>query len=362
MESFYRDMRKRHNVLLDADGKPEGGKWNYDADNRGRYDGEIPIPAPLSFDNDVSDLAALLRANGVSTFGSDGGGRVIWPLDRHQAETLLDAFMETGLPAFGTYQDAMTTHSWSLFHSRLSFALNTKMLHPMGVIDAACKAWHNRPDRISLNQVEGFVRQILGWREFMRGCYWAMMPDFATSNYFSHEGPLPGYYWTGDTGMRCMKSAIGQSLEHAYAHHIQRLMVTGNFALMAGVHPDAVDAWYLGIYIDAVEWVEMPNTRGMSQFADGGRIATKPYVSSARYVHKMSDYCGDCPYDHRRRHGGSACPFNSFYWAFLVRHRALLGNNPRMGMIYRTWDRFSDDERRAVLKQADRYRDTIDSL
>lgn len=362
MESFYRDMRKRHDVLMGGKGKPQGGKWNYDVDNRGRYDGSIPIPGPVTFDNDVTDLVALLKRQQVDTFGSDAGGRLIWPLDRDQALSLMAAFVETGLPAFGTFQDAMTTDSWSLFHSRLSFALNTKMLHPREVIDAACSAWEADPQRVSLNQVEGFVRQILGWREYMRGCYWALMPAFGDTNFFSHDGPLPDYYWTGDVRMRCMAAAIGQSLEHAYAHHIQRLMVTGNFALLAGVNPDAVDAWYLGVYIDAIEWVEMPNTRGMSQFADGGRIATKPYVSSARYIQKMSDYCADCPYDPARRHGENACPFNSLYWAFLDRHRELLGRNPRMGMIYRTWDRFSKDEQRAVRRQADRYRSDLNTL
>jgi deoxyribodipyrimidine photolyase-related protein len=215
---------------------------------------------------------------------------------------------------------------------------------------------------VGIEQLEGFVRQILGWREFMRGIYWAHMPGYETLNHFDHQSALPKYYWTADTRMNCLHAAIAQSLRHAYAHHIQRLMVTGNFALLAGVHPDEVDAWYLGIYIDAVQWVEIVNTRGMSQFADGGIVATKPYISSANYIRKMSDYCDRCEYDPAKKTGAHSCPFNSLYWDFLSRHRRKLENNPRVGMMYRTWDRMKEDDRRQLLKQAKQYKAALQSL
>ncbi|MCU0558718.1 MAG: cryptochrome/photolyase family protein [Desulfobacterales bacterium] len=361
MESFYRRMRKRCGILMDGD-KPAGGSWNFDAENRSPYDGRVPIPVPLVFENDVRDIAAMAAAAKVATFGEIDAARLPWPIDRTQALALLSAFIRDGLPHFGTYQDAMSLHSGSLFHSRLSFALNTKMLHPLEVIEACVQARQEAPRRIGLHQVEGFVRQILGWREYMRGVYWALMPDFAQMNYLGHDLPLPDFYWTGETRMRCLAEAVGQSLRSAYAHHIQRLMVTGNFALLAGVHPDEVDAWYLGVYIDAVQWVELPNTRAMSQFADGGRVATKPYVSSANYIRRMSDYCGACAYDAGKRAGGGACPFNSLYWEFFARHRETFASNPRIGMMIRTWDRVAAAERKRILKQAESYRADINKL
>jgi deoxyribodipyrimidine photolyase-related protein len=361
MESFYRRMRKRFDVLMEGP-KPAGGDWNFDAENRMPYDGRVPIPEPLVFGNDVSGIVDMIRRAKVKTFGEIEPRRLIWPIDRPQALKLLGAFVADGLPHFGTYQDAMTVKSWSLFHCRLSFALNTKILHPMEVIDAAVNAWKENPKRVAIRQVEGFVRQILGWREYMRGVYWALMPGFAEMNFFGHNRPLPDCYWTAETRMRCMAAAIGQSLRHAYAHHIQRLMVTGNFALLAGIHPDEVDAWYLGIYIDAVQWVEMPNTRAMSQFADGGVVATKPYASSANYLRKMSDYCSACAYDFKKKHGEGACPFNSLYWDFYARHREKLSANPRIGMMYRTWDRMAASERKLILRQAQVYRDDLNTL
>jgi deoxyribodipyrimidine photolyase-related protein len=361
MESFYRRMRQRHDILMDS-GKPAGGRWNYDQKNRQAYDGRIPIPPPVLFDNDVSGICRTIRRSGAETFGHITPRRLIWPINRDQCRKLLSAFLAHGLPAFGTYQDAMTVDNWHLFHSRLSFALNTKMLAPLEVIQAAVKAWEEEKSGIEIQQVEGFVRQLLGWREFMRGVYWALMPGLDTMNYFDHSAALPDYYWTGETRMACMRSAIGQSLEHAYAHHIQRLMVTGNFALLAGVDPAAVDQWYLGVYIDAVQWVELPNTRAMSQFADGGIVATKPYISSARYIRNMSDYCAACEYDWQKRHGQGACPFNSLYWAFFERHRRRLGKNPRVAVMYRTWDRFAEKEKKQVLKQADTYRKKLGAL
>jgi deoxyribodipyrimidine photolyase-related protein len=240
--------------------------------------------------------------------------------------------------------------------------MNTKMLHPLEVIKAAIQAWEKKPSKIEIQQIEGFVRQILGWREYMRGIYWTLMPDLAAMNYFDHQGELPDFYWTGDTRMNCLRAATGQSLKHAYAHHIQRLMITGNFALLAGVHPDAVDEWYLGIYIDAIQWVELPNTRAMSQFADGGQVATKPYISSAKYIHSKSDYCNTCEYNWKLRHGEMACPFNSLYWEFFNRHRKRLQKNPRVGMMYRTWDRMENREKKQVLNQAANYLKNLDRL
>ena len=361
MESFYRWMRKRYGILM-KEGKPIGGKWNFDQKNRQAYQGQAPLPEPLVFDNDVNDICQTIRRQHVETVGEILPGRLIWPTTRDQSLDLLNHFVKEALPAFGTFQDAMIVASWHLFHSRLSFSLNTKMLSPLEVIDAAILAWENDPSNINIQQIEGFVRQILGWREYMRGIYWTLMPDLAGMNYFDHNGPLPHFFWTGDTRMNCLKHAIGQSLEHAYAHHIQRLMVTGNFALLAGVHPDAVDEWYLGIYIDAVEWVELPNTRAMSQFADGGRVATKPYVSTARYIRTMSDYCDTCAYQWNLRYGDGACPFNSLYWHFYRRHRRSLRKIPRIGMMYRIWDRMEHREQKEILKQADFYLSRLNRL
>lgn len=359
MESFYRDMRKRHRIMMDGSG-PAGARWNFDQENRKRYDGAVPIPPPKSFDNDVRDIVEMVGRAGVVTIGSVAPEAFAWPVDRTQSLALLDYFLEHLLPCFGTYQDAMSVQSWSLFHSRLSFSLNTKMIGPREVVAAAVDRWER--GRAGIAQVEGFVRQILGWREYVRGVYWAKMPGYAALNHFGHHGALPSCYWTGETRMACLRQAVTQSLRHAYAHHIQRLMVTGNFALLAGVDPDAVDAWYLGIYADAVQWVEIVNTRGMSQFADGGMVATKPYISGAGYIHRMSDYCQGCDYDHRRRAGDGACPFNSLYWAFLHRHRAALKTNPRMGMMYRTWERMTAADRRNTLTWADRCLTHIEAL
>ena len=361
MESFYRTMRKKHAVLMEKD-KPAGGRWNYDQKNREAYDGRVPIPAPKVFANDVSSIVKMIRAHKVKTFGEIEPKQLIWPVNRKQSLQALDFFLETCLPEFGTYQDAMTLKSWSLFHSRISFALNTKMLHPREVIDAAVGTGQDKTRKIEIQQVEGFVRQILGWREYMRGVYWALMPELGSMNFLKHDGNLPDCYWNGETRMRCMREAVGQSLKHAYAHHIQRLMVTGNFALLAGVEPDQVDDWYLGVYIDAVQWVEMPNTRAMSQFADGGIVATKPYVSSANYIQKMSDYCGQCEYDWKEKHGRNACPFNSLYWDFVERHRGKLQKNPRMATMYRTWDRMTVENRKRYLRQADNYRANLNAL
>lgn len=362
METFYRNMRRKHGVLMEANGDPLTGKWNYDAENRARYDDKAPIPTPWIYPQQVGELLAMLEKAGVKTIGTVDAEAFIWPVTRTQALDALEQFVQKGLPHFGQYQDAMTDRHWSLFHSRLSFPLNVKLLHPLEVVNRAIREWEQRPEEIPFSALEGFVRQIVGWREYMRGVYWAHMPEYALKNYFGHDRKLPGFFWTGKTHMRCMQHAIGQSLEYAYAHHIQRLMVTGNFALLAGIDPAEVDSWYLGIYIDAIEWVEITNTRGMSQFADGGLVGTKPYVSTANYMDKMSDYCGGCHYDKKKRHGERACPFNSLYWHFYARHEDKLAPNPRIGYAYQTLRKMDPAERAATLAQAEAYLEGIEGL
>lgn len=361
MESFYRKMRLNYDILMEGD-KPLTGQWNYDHDNRKKIPKGHRVTPPLLFQNDLSELHDLVIKEQIKTIGYCDPKRFIWPISRIQSLQLLDFFVSECLPLFGTFEDAMTVQSWSVYHSRLSFALNVKMLSPQEVINAAVRSWEERSDEISFNQLEGFVRQILGWREFMRGVYWEKMPEFASMNYFENDRRLPEWYWTGKTKMNCLKHAIGQSLDHAYAHHIQRLMITGNFALLAGVHPDEVDQWYLGIYIDALDWVEITNTRGMSQFADGGIIGSKPYVSSAAYIDKMSDYCGSCFYNKSKKVGEKACPFNSLYWNFYDVHTDKLARNPRIGMMYKVWEKMKVEDKTAILEQAEKYLNTINEL
>jgi deoxyribodipyrimidine photolyase-related protein len=361
MENFYRMMRRKWNILMEGT-EPVGGQWNFDTENRKKLPSNHRPEEPLFFEKEVSNIAQLIQKQNITTIGQIEEKRFIWPINRTESLTLLRFFCQECLPHFGTYQDAMSTQSWSLYHARLSFSLNTKMLSPLEVVEAAVAAWQAQPERISLPQIEGFVRQIIGWREYMRGIYWLKMPNFAQLNFFNHQRALPDFYWTARTHMNCMRHAIGQSLQWAYAHHIQRLMVTGNFALLAGIHPDALDAWYLGIYIDAIEWVEITNTRGMSQYADGGIVGSKPYVSSANYIDKMSNYCPTCFYDKNKKTGLKACPFNSLYWHFYHRHRTLLERNPRIGMMYRTWDKMSEEQQTALLHQAEIYLQNIENI
>ncbi|MFM8281656.1 MAG: cryptochrome/photolyase family protein [Bacteroidota bacterium] len=356
MENFYRFMRKHHHILMN-DAEPEGGAWNFDKENRKSIPKTVPIPEPFCFDHDVSPIASMLDRMNVQTIGKVDAQHFPWPKNREESLQLIAYFNEHLLPFFGMYQDAMTDRSWSLFHSRLSFSINVKMLHPLEVINSAIETWKNDTEKISISQIEGYVRQILGWREYMRGIYREYMPDYAKLNTFNHDRELPEWFWTGKTDMHCLSMAINQSLDHAYAHHIQRLMVTGNYALLAGIHPDHVDAWYLGIYMDAIEWVEMPNTRGMSQFADGGIVGTKPYISSAAYINSMSDYCKNCTFDPKKKIGDDACPFNSLYWHFYHRHRPLLGGNNRIGMMYAVWDKM--DNKEAILHQAEKHLNTL---
>jgi len=360
MEHFYRQMRLKHRVLLDAEGQPEGGQWNYDHDNRKPWPGHPAEPADWRTPHDHSALWAAIEAAGVKTFGDPQADRLAWPLNRAEALQHLQAFVAHALPHFGDYQDALTGKAWRLFHSLLSFALNVKMLHPREVIEAAEAAW--RAGHVPLAAAEGFIRQILGWREYVRGVYWAQMPGYDERNHFGHALPLPQWFWTGDTKMACMAQAVGQSLREAYAHHIQRLMVIGNFALLAGLDPQAVHRWYLGVYIDAIEWVELPNTLGMSQFADGGLLATKPYVSSAAYIDRMGDHCQGCHYKKKERLGERACPFNALYWDFHLRHDDKLRRNPRIGMVYRNIDKMDAAERDAIRTQAQAVQARLDSL
>ncbi len=363
MERFYRHMRRKWGVLMEADGRtPRTGRWNYDAENRRRLPEGLHIPAAPSFVRDVRELVDMVRAAGVQTIGCIDPSRFDWPLTRAESLQLLEHFVRERLPFFGAYQDAMTRRDALLFHSRLSFSLNLKLIHPLEVIQRAIAEWEERPEQLPFSALEGFVRQILGWREYVRGVYWAEMPRYRELNFFGHTAALPSWYWTGQTRMYCLRCAISQSLERAYAHHIQRLMVTGNFALLLGVHPDAVDDWYLGIYQDAVEWVELPNTRGMSQFADGGIVGTKPYASSANYLQRMSDYCAQCPYDHKARYGSRACPFNALYWDFYHRHAERLRSNPRVGMVYQLWDRMPAEEQQRILAHAQYVKASVENL
>lgn len=362
LESFYRKMRKKYNILMEGD-KPLTGRWNYDAENRKKYNYQVAVPNEPFFKNEVTDLIKTLQKHQIQTIGFIPPNNILnVPISRKQALQLLEHFVSNLLPHFGTYEDAMHTQEPHLFHSQLSFALNVKILHPLEVLQKAIEAWQSNPQKVSIAQIEGFVRQILGWREYMRGVYWAKMPDYAKNNYFEHSAPLPSWYWTGETRMNCAKFAISQSLQEAFAHHIQRLMVTGNIALLLGVSPDEVDKWYLGIYRDAIEWVEITNTRGMSQYADGGLVASKPYTASANYMDKMSNYCESCFYDKKKRHGKRACPLNSLYWEFHYRHREKLSKNQRLGMVYQTLAKMDKAELQKIVEQAEFYRKNSENL
>ncbi len=383
METFYRAMRVKHGVLIEEGSKPAkpvGGQWNFDAENRKAWPGVPAAPADIRVFNsqvdrkthDHSALWASIVKAGVKSFGEPNADKLGWPLNRTEALAQLDSFIDNVLPNFGDFEDAMSSTSWRLFHSLLSFSLNVKMLNPREVVAKAEAA--GRSGAAPLAAVEGFIRQILGWREFVRGFYWAKMgesagvkPDasYADNNFFDHQLPLPSWFWTGQTQMRCMAAAIGQSLEQAYAHHIQRLMVIGNFALLAGLNPKELHYWYLGVYIDAFEWVELPNTVGMSQFADGGLLATKPYVSSAAYIDRMSDYCKGCNYDKKLREDTptkQACPFNALYWDFHIKHADKLAANPRIGMVYQQLKKMDAGKIEALQTQATRLRGRLDQL
>ncbi len=354
MEYFYREMRKRHGVLMSGErgDAPEGGQWNFDEDNREAFGSTGPgvAPARAIFEPDAltRDVIALVEARFASHPGRlDSFG---WPVTREQALVALQHFITERLPLFGRYQDAMWPGEPWLYHSHLAAALNLKLLNPREVVAAAVAAYH--AGAVPLPSVEGFVRQILGWREYVRGIYWTRMPDYAGVNALDANENLPAWYWSGATDMACLRDALEQTLAHGYAHHIQRLMVTGLFALMYAVQPQQVHAWYLAVYVDAVEWVELPNTLGMSQYADGGQLASKPYVATGKYIQRMSPYCKGCRYDPAHKTGEHACPFTTLYWDFLMRHEAKLAANPRMALQVKNVARLKDAEKKAIRERA----------
>lgn len=350
MEWFYRDMRRRTGLLMDGD-QPVGGQWNFDPENRKAAKPDLLRPKPLRFAPDAETEAVLdmVEERFPSHFGKLRP--FLWPTDRTEALLALDHFIAHSLPRFGDEQDAMLRDDPFLSHSLLSPCINLGLLSPLEVCQRAEAEYH--AGRAPLNAVEGFIRQIIGWREYMRGIWALNGPDYPSLNALNHKAKLPAVYWGGKTRMACMKACVAQTRDLAYAHHIQRLMITGNFALLAGIEPVFVHEWYLAVYIDAFEWVEAPNTIGMSQFACGGQLGSKPYVSSGAYIDRMSDYCSSCAYKVKDRTGPDACPFNLLYWHFLDRHRARFAKNPRMAQMYRTWDKMAEAHRDTVLREAD---------
>ena len=352
MEHFYREMRREHAILMEGD-QPSGGKWNLDSENRKALPVSMHLPDRRRFvpDETTQEVMALVEKR----FGDHFGGLVDfgWPVNRYDALLALEDFIANGLTCFGDYQDAMKSRAPFLFHSLLAPALNLGLLSPLEVCKAAEAAW--RSGAAPLNAVEGFVRQILGWREYVRGVYWALMPEYENRNELQATRKLPAFYWDGDTSMRCLREVIGDTARFAYSHHIQRLMVTGNFALLAGISPRDIERWYLAVYADAFEWVEMPNTLGMAVFADGGQMASKPYAASGAYINRMSDFCSGCVYDVKQKTGPKACPFNYLYWAFLIRQKDRLANNPRLAMPYRSLAAWPSDRQKAILAEADDF-------
>jgi deoxyribodipyrimidine photolyase-related protein len=357
MEHFYREMRREHAILMDGE-RPAGGEWNFDAENRKPLPAATHPPERLRFAPDETTRAvmALVGRRFGDHFGSlENFG---WPVTRAESLRALRGFLEAGLPCFGDYQDAMRAGAPFLYHSLLSPALNLGLLSAREVCREAETAW--RAGAAPLNAVEGFVRQILGWREYVRGVYWTSMPDYAARNALQAARPLPSFYWTGDTAMRCLREVVGETSRHAYSHHIQRLMVTGNFALLAGIAPRDIERWYLAVYADAYEWVEMPNTLGMAVFADGGQMASKPYAASGAYIDRMSDFCPGCAYDVKQKTGKQACPFNYLYWAFLIRQKNRLATIPRLAMPYRTIARWSAERQAAIVAEAEAFLDDLE--
>ena len=354
MEYFYREMRKRHGVLMSAanGNEPEGGQWNFDEDNREAFGAAGPGPVPPRAEFAPDALTREVIALVQTRFAKHPGllDTFAWPVTRTQALEALQRFVAQRLPLFGRFQDAMWPGEPWLYHAHLSAALNLKLLNPREAVNAAVAAY--RAGAAPLASVEGFVRQILGWREYVRGIYWTRMPGYAELNALDAQEDLPDWYWTGATDMACLREAITQTLEHGYAHHIQRLMITGLFALMFGVRPRQVHAWYLAVYVDAVEWVELPNTLGMSQYADGGLMASKPYVATGKYIQRMSPHCQGCRYNPAQRAGDTACPFTTLYWDFLMRHQAALAANQRMALQVRNVARLSEAQKQSISDRA----------
>ncbi len=356
MEFFYREMRRKTGLLMDGD-DPVGGRWNYDHDNRAGPRRGVRYPGPARFAPDACTDAVLVLVGQrfPDHFGTLDG--FSFPVTRAEALRALARFVAVALPGFGTYQDAMVRDERFLFHAVLSPAINCGLLSPVEVCEAAVAAY--RRGEAPLNAVEGFVRQIIGWREYVRGMYWLEMPGLATANALGAERPLPEFYWTAETDMLCLAQAVVSTRDEAYAHHIERLMVLGNFAMLAGVDPRAISDWFLVVYADAYEWVEMPNVIAMSQFADGGRLGSKPYAAGGAYINRMSDYCGACRYDVKRKTGEDACPFNALYWDFLARNERMLRGNHRLGPVYRNWERMADAQRRAYRASATAFLATL---
>ena len=358
MEFFYRDMRRRTGLLMDGD-QPVGGQWNYDAENRRRWTGQPPAAPPRRFSPDPTTAEVLdLVADRIAGFGELDG--FDWAVTRADARRALAHFVRTGLAHFGDFQDALPDNEDYLFHSRLSAYMNIGLLDPREVCAAVEDAW--RACAVPLNAAEGYIRLVIGWREYIRGIYWLKMPDYAELNALDHDQPLPEWYWSGQTDMRCLARAIDATRRNAYAHHIQRLMVTGNFALLLGVLPKAICDWYLAVYADAFDWVELPNTLGMVMFADGGLLASKPYAASGKYIQRMGDHCRNCRYKVDQRTGSEACPFNALYWDFLMRNEKRLSGNPRMTMMYRNVERLAPADKAAITRRANWIRDNVGSL
>ncbi len=357
MEHFYREMRRKTGLLMTSDGKPEGGEWNYDSENRKPPRDGMSAPERAKFEPDDITLACieLVEDRFADHFGSLD--RFEWPVTRAEAEEAADRFFAERLADFGAYQDAMVHGEDDLYHSMLSTSLNLGLLDPLDLCRRAEQAY--RDGEAPLNSVEGFIRQIIGWREYVRGFYWYFMPGLESDNALNAQRGLPEFYWTGETDMRCLADCVRSTRENAHAHHIQRLMVLGNFALLAGVKPRAVQDWYLVVYADAYEWVELPNVAAMVLYADGGRLASKPYAASGNYINRMSDYCKDCAYTVSRKTGDGACPFNALYWHFMDRHRDRLESNHRVGRVYQNWDRMGAERQREYLASAEAFLDTL---
>jgi len=356
MEFFYREARRQHQILMRGD-EPEGGQWNYDQENRQPpRDGLNPPPPfrvePDEITREVLDLVTKHFSGHFGHLEHFGYG-----VCREDALNALDVFIEERLPHFGTWQDAMVDGEPWMYHAHIGLYLNAGLLLPIEVIRRAEQAWHD--GTAPLNAVEGFIRQILGWREYVRGIYWLTMPDYASANALEADRPLPDFYWTADTEMRCLQQCVSETRDNAYAHHIQRLMVLGNFALLAGIDPAEVNAWYLAVYADAYEWVELPNVSGMTLYADGGYLASKPYAASGAYINRMSTYCRHCRYKVAAKTGQDACPFNYLYWDFLIRNKDKLKTNPRMGMPYRTLERMAEEKIAAIRDDSQRFLDTL---
>jgi deoxyribodipyrimidine photolyase-related protein len=350
MEFFYREMRKKHNVLMDGT-EPVGGEWNYDSENRKSPPGGgllIPSPCIIEPDEITSNVMNLVAKHFPDHFGDLEP--FYFAVTRKDALKILDVFIKERLPYFGDYQDAMVQGEPWMYHSHMSFYLNCGLLKPLEVAQRAENAY--RQKKAPLNAVEGFIRQIIGWREYIRGIYWLKMPEYASENFLQARRPLPWLYWDGQTDMNCMRQCIDETKKHAYAHHIQRLMVLGNFALLAGIDPAQVNEWYLVVYADAYEWVELPNVSGMVLFADGGYLASKPYAASGAYINKMSDYCKGCRYNVSEKNGPDACPFNYLYWNFMMENEPRLRGNPRIGYSYNTLDKMSSDKKAAIKSDA----------